>query len=175
MEWLEPKTDWAARRDESGEYIGDYFNIEDYNRIKNNIEFLGEVERKFWDVRMRAMPNKGYKEYPYADEINTLADNLEAINEFVGCEIGKKTVYEDNGEFIGYEDLNRMESACQEIYEAMRGLYRKPGRLPRRLGSKYYPMKNPKIPPKKTRLPFGLGVRMGGAYYPHKMPETPNT
>ena len=89
MQWIEPKTDWAARKDDEGKYAGDYFNIVDYNRIKNNIEFLGAVARKFWPVFVRAMPDRNYEEYPYADEINTLADNLEAINVF---EIGRAHV-----------------------------------------------------------------------------------
>lgn len=174
MQWIEPKTDWAARKDEDGRYVGDYFNTMDYNRIKNNIEFLGAVARQFWPVFVRAMPDRNYEEYPYADEINTLADNLEAINAFLGCEIGQKTVYTANGAFIGYDDLNRLESACLKLYEAMWNLYTRPVKLPFRLGSEYYVQKNPRIPPKKTRLPFRLGIRFGGTYYPHEMPSIPH-
>ena len=171
MEWITPKTDWATSTDESGKYTGDYFNITDYNRIKNNIEFLGAVAHQFWPVFVRAMPDRNYQEYPYADEINTLADNLEAINAFVGYEIGQKTVYQDNDAFIGYEDLNRLETACLKLYEAMWNLYTRPVKLPFRLGPKYYALKNPRIPPKKTRLPLRLGIRFGGTYYPHEMPS----
>ena len=32
-EWVEPKTDWTKN---------DRFNLEDYNRIKNNLVFLNE-------------------------------------------------------------------------------------------------------------------------------------
>lgn len=174
MQWIEPKTDWAARKDEDGKYAGDYFNTMDYNRIKNNIEFLGAVARQFWPVFVRAMPDRNYKEYPYADEINTLTDNLEAINAFVGCEIGQKTVYTANGAFIGYDDLNRMESACLKLYEVMWNLYTRPVKLPFRLGSQYYVLKNPRITPKKTRLPLRLGIRFGGTYYPHEMPSIPH-
>lgn len=171
MEWITPKTDWAAREDGSGNYIGDYFNITDYNRIKNNIEFLGEVAHQFWPVFVKAMPDRNYQEYPYADEINTLSTNLEAINQYVNCEIGSSTTYEDNGNFIGYEDLNRIESACLKIYEAMHGLYIKPSALPFRMGARYYPLKNPQTPPRKLRLPFNGSVRLGGTYYPFKPGE----
>lgn len=171
MEWIKPKTDWAARQDNKGNYVGDYFNAADYNRIKNNIEYLGAMARKFWPVLVKAMPDRKYEEYPYADEINTLAENLEAINAYVGCEIGEKTVYEANGTFIGYEDLNRIESACLNLYETMYTLYKKANRLPFRIGAKYYAFKNPKIPSKKTRLPFKVGIRFGGTYYPHKVPN----
>ena len=123
MEWITPKTDWAASTDESGKYTGDYFNITDYNRIKNNIEFLGAAAHQFWPVFVRAMPDRNYQEYPYADEINVLSENLEAINKYVGCDIGEKTEYADNGAFIGFADLNRIESACLKMYEEMRFLY----------------------------------------------------
>lgn len=136
MEWKTPKTDWAARQDSKGNYIGDFFNVEDFNRIKNNIEILGAMARKFWPVFLKVMPDRNYEEYPYADEINALADNLEAINEYVGCEIGVKTVYEDNGRFIGYADLNRIESACLKLYETMYTLYRKANRLPFRFSAR---------------------------------------
>lgn len=175
MEWITPKTDWMARQDEAGKYAGDYFNTLDFNRLKNNIEFLGAMAHEFWPVFVRAMPDRKYEEYPFADEINTLADNLEAINAFVDCEIGQKTVYEENGAFIGYEDLNRLESACLKLYEAMWNLYTRPVKLPFRLGAFYYPLKNPRIPepkePARLRLPFGLGTRLGGAYYPFKAPS----
>lgn len=174
MEWITPKTDWMAWQDENGNYAGDYFNTVDYNRIKNNIEFLGAIAHQFWPVFVRAMPDRNYEEYPYADEINTLAENLEAINAFANCEIGEKTEYSDNGAFIGYEDLNRLESACLKLYEAMWNLYTRPLKLPFRLGAFYWPLKNPRIPepvqPSKLRLPFGLGTRLGGAYYPFGAP-----
>lgn len=173
MEWLEPKTDWQASEDESGNYTGDYFNIEDYNRIKNNIEFLGSMAQQFWPVGVKSLPDHSYEEYPYADEINTLADNLEAINEYIGCEIGEKTEYTANGIFIGFEDLNRIEAACMMFYEAMQGLYIRPKKLPYRLGGGYYPLKDPKIPPRKLRLPFRLGTRLGGTYYPLETPSIP--
>ena len=108
MEWITPKTDWMARQDEAGNYAGDYFNTVDFNRIKNNIEFLGAVAHKFWPVFVRAMPYRRYVEFPFADQINTLADNLEAINAVVKCEISPNTVYEEDGAFIGYEDLKRL-------------------------------------------------------------------
>ena len=175
MEWITPKTDWAARTDAEGRYTGDYFNTADYNRIKNNIEFLGNMAREFWAVSVKAMPDRKYYEYPYADEINTLSDNLEKINAYVKCTIGEKTLYFDNGAFIGYADLNRIESACLALYEAMWNLYTRPVKLPFRLGAFYYPLKNPRIPepvkPPRLRLPFGLGTRLGGAYYPFKAPS----
>ena len=171
MQWITPKTDWAATVDESGHYIGDYLNTDDYNRIKNNIEFLASEARAYWPVFIRTMPDKTYEEYPYADEINQIADNLDAINQYIGCEIGTKTEYTANGAFIGYEDLNRIESACVAIYEALQGLYTKPPRLPFKMGAAYWPHKNPKLPrADKTHLPFGISTRLGSSYHPFKTP-----
>lgn len=38
MEWIEPKTDWKVEYDEKGNYIGDYVNVEDINRMINNLK-----------------------------------------------------------------------------------------------------------------------------------------
>ena len=41
--WIEPKTDWSAQYSDTGRFIGDFFNITDYNRIKNNLLYLREL------------------------------------------------------------------------------------------------------------------------------------
>lgn len=172
MEWITPKTDWAPAT--GAQYTGDYLNIEDYNRIKNNIEYLAYIGKSIWPVHVKSMPDKEYSEYPYADEINQISDNLESLNEYLNCEIGTKTEYTENGAFIGYQDLNRIESACLQIYEALMHQTTKPRTLPFRMGDPYWPLKNPKIyHPGKTHLPFVFGTRLGGAYYPLKTPATP--
>ena len=163
MQWITPKTDWTPTIDAQGKYTGDYLNIEDYNRIKNNIEFLAHTAKQFWPVKVKAMPDKEYQEYPYADEINQISDNLDEINKYIGYNIGTKTEYSENGAFI----------------DKLRALYSKPRSLPFRIGSEYWPLKQPKvIRPARTHLPFTLGTRLGGAYYPFKNPEqveTPTT
>lgn len=40
MEWIEPKTDWKVEYDENGNYIGDYLNAKDLNRISSNVSYL---------------------------------------------------------------------------------------------------------------------------------------
>ena len=42
MAWTAPKTDWKVTYGPDGEYTGDFFNVEDYDRIKQNIEYLRE-------------------------------------------------------------------------------------------------------------------------------------
>ena len=43
MAWKTPKTDWYGVTNPSdGVYTGDRFNAVDFNRIKNNLTYLGE-------------------------------------------------------------------------------------------------------------------------------------
>lgn len=46
MEWIEPKTDWKVEYDENGNYIGDYFNAEDVNRMINNLKNIAAQIRQ---------------------------------------------------------------------------------------------------------------------------------
>lgn len=43
MSWQQPKTDWEARYDENGVYLGDYFEAVDYNRISDNSYYLAQM------------------------------------------------------------------------------------------------------------------------------------
>ena len=66
--------------------------------------------------------DKKEDDYPYADEINRLADNLERLS--MGSyhmDVGEKIVYRDNGPFIAYEDLNRIERATLDMYKNLCG------------------------------------------------------
>ena len=111
MAWLEPKTDWQA---------DDYFNIQDYNRIKGNLN----------EIRVQALTlgpdfpfegvgaDKTSQDYGfYADEINRFEENVEHI-----CEgtfpfaVGEKQTFYENTPFITWEELNRIEEACRLMY-----------------------------------------------------------
>ena len=135
MRWQEPKTNWAWR----GESEGDFFEYTDYNRIKNNLNYLKELAASVYlPFKMKDMGgDKTRSDYPYADEINMLADNLEMIvTHTYPVPIGTKTVYEDNGKFIGFEDLNRLESVCLEIYRNLNRIKAGKYRLSFRLGAR---------------------------------------
>lgn len=133
--WQTPKTDWKW----AGEDAGVFFECSDYNRIKGNIEHLAEMAKALYQpFTIEDMgQDKTEKDYPYADEINLLADNLEQIvaNTYP-VEIGQKTVYEDNGKFIGHEDLNRIESACLVIYNNINRIMASRYRLAFRFGAR---------------------------------------
>ena len=131
--WQQPKTDWQAEDD---------VLCSDYNRIKGNIEFLKELAYTlYFPFPLADMgEDKAEEEYPYADEINRIADNLELLAAgSYHVDVGTKIVYEENGPYIAYGDLNRIESAILQLYENMNRIKAVKGRLPFRLGTRRDP------------------------------------
>lgn len=128
--WTEPKTDWVA---------GDYFNISDYNRIKNNIAYLRELALTVYTnfpFEDMGVDKTSYSQYPYADEFNALENNLESLrqNTFLFDDSEQKEWYE-NQRTPNYEDFNRLERACllfKEGFESQKSMKR---RLSFRLGT----------------------------------------
>ena len=114
--WQTPKTTWMP---------GDYFNVEDYNRIKGNIAELYETAISAWpDFPYTDMgQDKTYADISFfADEINLFEDNLDAVNNSTcGLMLGEKKSYEANKVFIGSEEMNRIESACLKLHEYLTG------------------------------------------------------
>lgn len=110
MAWLTPKTDWI---------ITDRFNIQDYNRIKGNLEFLHErAERLHHKFPIRGMGSDkaDYSVFFYADEFNLFEENLDIINQSVFMKnYGQSQSFFDNGPFIRWDELNRIESAVLEM------------------------------------------------------------
>lgn len=130
MAWQTPKTNWTS---------SDRFNISDYNRIKNNIEFLGELGGEiyqFFSLSDMGDDKTSYAGYWTPVEFNLFESNLETIKEnFPASEIGVRKTFFENGPFINWEELNRIESALLNYYN-MALLQR--GTIPRlaiRLGS----------------------------------------
>lgn len=114
--WAKPKTDWKE---------SDFFNIADYNRIKANLNHLRDMAVHLWgEFGLADMgADKTHNDYSfYADEINQFEDNLEAIcvNTYPFA-IGDKKTYAANSPFIDFRELNRIEKACQLIYDNIKG------------------------------------------------------
>ena len=109
MSWITPKTDWDS---------DDYFNIEDYARIVNNLEWL-----RTKSSALSSLPEwttmtltKTYTDLPLATMHNDIEHNLYYLNEETfGLDIGSKKTYYDNQVGFTYNDLNRIESACDSI------------------------------------------------------------
>lgn len=122
MAWETPKTNWQGYVDNNGNYIGDRFNAGDFNRIKNNLEYLKELAIKLYDsfsiVSLGA--DKTPADYFYADEINALKENLNTINKnTLNMSYGTSPVYNDNGNTMDFIELNRLESAILDLYDKL--------------------------------------------------------
>lgn len=120
--WEAPKTNWQGSTDSEGNYQGDRFNAADFNRIKNNLDYLRELAVKMYkDFTLVSLGrNRTYSDYFYADEINKLEDNLTKVNtNTLRRQYGSPTVYMDNGNTMSFKDLNRLEGAISDLYDRL--------------------------------------------------------
>lgn len=104
--WTTPKTNWVET---------DRFNIQDYNRIKRNLEHLHEEANKIYatfNMKDMGADKEDYLDYFFSDEFNKFEDNLEIINEHIFTQdYGTQKRFFDNGPFIKWDELNRIENA----------------------------------------------------------------
>ena len=49
--WIEPKTDWKVEYDENGNYIGDYLNAKDLNRMSSNVSYLIQECKSLYETK----------------------------------------------------------------------------------------------------------------------------
>lgn len=114
MAWIEPKTNWVST---------DRFNIQDYNRIKGNLEYLHKrAEELYLTIEIQNMGDEkaDYSAYFYANEFNLFEQNLETINQNIFTQdIGVAQTFFDNGPFIQWGELNRIESATLAMLELL--------------------------------------------------------
>ena len=122
MSWTTPKTDWSGSRDSSGAYTGDYFNASDFNRIKNNLEFLRDFAVEYFptfDI-VSLGEDRTAADFFYADEINQLEENFNTINEHTfNKNYGQSPVYTPNGATMTFVELNRLESAISDLFREL--------------------------------------------------------
>ena len=120
--WSTPKTNWHGEVNKHGEYVGDRFNAVDFNRIKNNLEYLRELAIKMYDsFTIESLgADKMVKDYFYADEINRLEANLKTINgKSLNRSYGAAPTYSDNGSTMDFKELNRLEGAILDLYDRL--------------------------------------------------------
>lgn len=113
--WTKPKIDWD---------INSRFDMRDFNRIKNNLEYLKELFLALYpDIAWQNMGvDKGYMGYPYADDINKFEDNLDTLSSsFANLDIGNKKTFYENQPFIDFIELNRIEKGIQMLYGQLYG------------------------------------------------------
>lgn len=109
--WQLPKIDWQG---------GDKFNVQDYNRIKGNLNEMRSQALLLWpQFAFEEMgADKVYDDYSFfADEINRFEANVDHIcaGTFLFA-VGERQTFYENQLFIGWQELNRIESACRYIY-----------------------------------------------------------
>lgn len=120
--WQTPKTDWYGSVDANGHYEGDRFNAVDFNRIKNNLEYLREMAIKMYQEFsiVSLGSDRTPADYFYADEINRLEENLTTINnKTLRRSYGTAPTYVDNGRTMDFTELNRLESAMLDLYDRL--------------------------------------------------------
>lgn len=117
---LTPYTAWTIQYDSEGEYTGDFFNVEDYDRIKQNIEYLREYAYFLYGgFTMRGMVAVTVESYGYASTIDALDANLEAIaaNTFRPPDMLPVKQWRGNQPPPGADDWNRIENTCLLLFE----------------------------------------------------------
>ncbi len=122
MAWETPKVNWHGFTDADGNYTGDRFNARDFNRIKNNLEYLRELAVTLYaEFSLVSLgEDRTPKDYFYADEINQLEENLNTINNNTYRKpYGTAPKYIDNGRTMDFMELNRLESAILNLYEKL--------------------------------------------------------
>lgn len=122
MAWETPKTDWYGAADADGNYTGDRFNAADFNRIKNNLDYLRELAIKLYEEfsLVSLGEDRTPVDYFYADEINQLEENLNTVNDnTLQRSYGTAPTYVDNGNVMDYVELNRLEGAILDLYDRL--------------------------------------------------------
>ncbi len=117
---LTPYTAWTIQYDSEGEYTGDFFNVEDYDRIKQNIEYLREYAYFLYGgFTLRGMVAVTVESYGYASTIDALDANLEAIaaNTFRPPNMLPVKQWRGNQPPPGPDDWNRIENTCLLLFE----------------------------------------------------------
>lgn len=111
-EWLRPKIEWQST---------DYFNASDYNRIVNNVLYIEDMAKEtiglldFYEMT----EEKHNLDMLYAREMNLIEQNVEKIDAIYGLD-KKQVRFTDNGAFLTYSELNRLEALIYLLYVTMK-------------------------------------------------------
>jgi hypothetical protein len=127
--WKDPKTDWTA---------DDYFNIDDYERIVNDIDTLQKrISKVYGDVEISSISlSKTYTDMIYASEFNTIISNIQVLNDkSYKFDFGTFKTYKDSGRTPNYQDFNQIENAISLLYRTVEAEIANMSRLAFRLGN----------------------------------------
>lgn len=119
--WTQPKVDWRSI---------DYYNIEDWQRVRNNLEHLYN-----WMLNAGLGPKplletstgRGYEELPYVHLVNNMEKNLVSLRETFGVNftenVAQKAWYErldiQYKNNPSYADWIRWETILLRVYESI--------------------------------------------------------
>lgn len=128
--WKTPKTDWTEK---------DRFELEDYNRIKNNIYYLWERACVlFSEFGIEDMGNDITSEAEdfHVAYFNAFERNIDILNQKTYAQnLGIRQTFYANGVFIKWDELNRIENAAVKIKRIIDAKEKSAHRLPFRLGA----------------------------------------
>lgn len=114
IEWTEPKTNWLPT---------DRFNISDFNRIKNNLKWLHNKSIELYrDFAIEDMGEDitSYESYWNVAYFNAFEANVNKINsEIYSQNFGISQKFFENGPFIKWDELNRIENACLKMKDIL--------------------------------------------------------
>ena len=119
--WTTPKVDWKPY---------DYFNIEDWQRIRSNLEHLRDwiLNAGMGNISLlETDTGRGYEELPYVHLVNNMETNLANLQEAFGVDFTEdvsQKVWVDRISMLyrnnpTYQDWNRWETILLRIYESI--------------------------------------------------------
>ena len=112
--WHTPKTNWTAN---------DRFNFIDYNRIKNNLSYLHEEATELWKPFEIEDMGDDIFDYVTAWKVqyfNAWEKNVEIINNIILTQdYGFSQTFYENGVFIQWDELNRVEGVTLSMKEIL--------------------------------------------------------
>lgn len=119
--WTTPKTDWIAT---------DYYNVSDYERIRDNILWLKDLADNVVDANtvitktytysvpdLTEMADKDYSDITFASVLNAIEDNFATINTNTHNIEDTRNTFEGNSAFYIYSLLNDIEEKIVTLHD----------------------------------------------------------
>lgn len=112
-----------------------FFTHTDYNRIKNNIQYLIDLSFElFPEFQYEDMgDDKTYSDFPYADEFNNIELNLKLLHDrtygFVKYDFSDMKSWYPNQSTPTHEDMNRYEQMTVDYYNGLNSIKKNKNKL----------------------------------------------